>query len=151
MQSLPHGLGAGRQKETPAQYLTDPFDAKRGVLPLQLDDLVSDRRGQLRSAFASIRTLQARLAILPIGTQPQHQTGLADAEFLTDQRHGEPFLEMQPDGFELFGFGETAHFFRAASPLGGAVPLLLYYNVFIHVNTPFIIGVSTAFLLKSVS
>ena len=39
----------------------------------------------------------------------------------------------------------------AASPPRGALPLLFYYGLFIHVNTPFIIGVSTTFLLNSVS
>ena len=46
--------------------------------------------------------------------------------------------------------------FKLAAGLGpgdewGAVPLLLHYRFFVHVNTPFIIEVSTAFRLKSVS
>ena len=81
--------------------------------------------------------------------QPQHQARLADADFRTDQRHSEPILEMQPDGFELLRLGETPGIFRAASPPRGALPLLLYYNFCIHVNTPFIIEVSTALVLKS--
>jgi arylsulfatase A-like enzyme len=47
--------------------------------------------------------------------------------------------------------GEAPHFFGAASPPRGAVPLLCYYNFFIRVNTPFIIEVSTTLLPKSVS
>jgi len=58
---------------------------------------------------------------------------------------------MQPNRLELLVHGETVRFFGAASPPRGAVPLLLYFNFFIHVNTPFIIGVSTTLLLKSVS
>jgi hypothetical protein len=52
---------------------------------------------------------------------------------------------------QLLGRGEAPRCFRAASPPRGAVPLPLYDNFFIHVNTPFIIEVSTTLLLKSVS
>ncbi len=56
--------------------------------------------------------------------------------------------------FTAFSFSATVkrrEFFAPPAPLGGALPLLLCDYFFIHVNTPFIIGVSTPSLLKSVS
>jgi hypothetical protein len=45
VQLLPHGLRTRRQEENPPQHLTDPFDAERGILLLQLDDLLGDGGG----------------------------------------------------------------------------------------------------------
>ena len=94
---------------------------------------------------------QPRLAAESIGLQPQDQGTLADAQLLTDKGLTETFFSIQPNGFELFCSRITTRFLRAASPPRGAVLLLLYYRLFIHVNTPFIIGVSTTLVLKSVS
>jgi len=143
VQPLAHRLRAGRQKKAPAQDLRDAFDAERGVFPLQLDDLVGDGLGQFGLAPGPLDRCQASLARQPIRLEPQAQAALADVELPADQGLTEAFLGMQADSFELVSRGETVRIFRAASPPRGAVPLLPYYRLFIHVNTPSIIGVST--------
>src|SRR5579862_771053 len=52
---------------------------------------------------------QPALATEPISLQPVPQAALADTHLLADQGHGESFLQMQPDGLELFGGGEAPH------------------------------------------
>jgi hypothetical protein len=51
----------------------------------------------------------------------------------------------------MIGAGMKRRVVFAPPAPSGAVPLPLYDNFFIHVNTPFIIEVSTTLLLKSVS
>jgi hypothetical protein len=145
-----HRLRAGWQKEPPAQHLTDAFDAKARVLLLELNDLVSDRRRQfwLPTAGLVLQTSFSELLILP---HPSAQVALRYTQFSADVFKLKAFLQPQPHGLEPFLGTETAVFFAAAGPPRGALPLPLGYNFFIHVNTPLIIGVSTAFLLKSVS
>jgi hypothetical protein len=151
MQTLPHRLRAGRQKEAPAQHLADTLDAEGGILLFEFNDLLRDGSGQpIRSRTRRLR-LQTGFTAQPIGLQPVVHAALANVELLGDQGHAEAFLEMQPHGPKLFSSRVTAHFFRAASPPRGAVPLLLCYNFLIHANTPFIIGVSTNYPSKSVS
>lgn len=147
---LAHRLRAGRQKETPAQQLADAFDAEAGVLLLEFDDLLRDGSRQLRTALAGsdLKTGFPELLILP---DPVVQATDGHAHLDADILHAEPFFEPQPDGFEFFVRRITSRFFRAASPPRGAVPLLLYYGLLFHVNTPAIIGVSTTSCLKSVS
>ena len=126
MQPLANGLRTGRQEEPAAQHLRDAFDAEGGILPLEFEDLVGDRRGQPVLSRARLGGLQPRLPIRPERFQPQPEAGSTDADFLTYRRHVKAFLQIKPDGLELFVFAETTRFFRAASPPRGAVPLLLY-------------------------
>jgi len=146
-----HRLRAGRQEKAPAQQLADALDAERGILLLELNDLLSDRTRQPGCAPSGLAGLQTRLARQPVRLQPMFQAAFAHAEFLAHQALTEPLLQMQPDGLELVCHGIAAFFSAAASPPRGAMLLLLHYRLFIHVNTPFIIGVSTTSLLKSVS
>ena len=143
VQPLAHRLRAGRQKKAPAQYLRDAFDAERGVFLFELDDLVGDRCRQPGLPGTRRSRLQPRLTQGVILADPAAQAALRHANLGADIRQTEALLQPQAHGLELFISGETAHFFRAASPPRGAVPLLLYYSLFIHVNTPSIIGVST--------
>jgi hypothetical protein len=110
--------------------------------------LYSDLESNLKPSYFD---LWSRLAGFADSDRELSPTALQQPHFLTDQVQAKPFLRIQPDRFELLCGGETPRIFRTASPPRGAVPLLLNYNFFIHVNTPFIIEVSTAFLLKSVS
>ena len=126
MQPLAHRLRAGRQQEPPTQHLADSLDAERGILPLQLNDLLSDGFGEFGGAFAGLPRLQPGFSLLPIPADPVAQTTVSHAHLVADLLQAEPFLQAQPDRLEFFGDGITAHFFRAASPPRGAVPLLLY-------------------------
>ena len=115
--------------------------------------LLRDRRGQCLGARLLLSSLlQTCLSELLIPMDPIMQTADSHAHLAADILHAEPFLEPQPDSFELFVRRITALFFRAASPPRGAVPLLLYYCLLFHVsNTPSIIGVSTTLSPKPVS
>jgi hypothetical protein len=95
--------------------------------------------------------VQRGLATQAVLLQPQPQATFTDAQLLADQLLAEPFFPMQPDGPELFGHGITAALPVGARPPRGAVPSRLCYGLFIHVNTSFIIEVSTPLPLKSVS
>ena len=117
----------------------------------ELDDLLGDHRRQFGRPFAREPGLQSGFALLLILADPAAEPTVRHPHFRTDLTPAKAFLQVQPDGFDFFGGGVTPRFFRAASPPRGAVPLLLYYRLFIHVNTPFIIGVSTTLMLKSVS
>jgi hypothetical protein len=121
------------------------------VLGFELLDFIGDGRRQLGTPPPAAHGLQSGLASQPVLLQPHAEDAFADAQLLADQGLTEPFLQMQPNGLELFSHGVAPRCFRAASPPRGALPLLFYYGLFIHVNTPFIIGVSTTFLLNSVS
>ncbi|HMH07805.1 MAG TPA: hypothetical protein VK579_14080 [Terriglobales bacterium] len=145
-----HRLRTGGEKEPAAQQLGDAFDAKGRMLGLELLDFFGDGRRQLGPPPPPGWWLQAGLTAEAIGLQPMFQTALADVEFLADQGEAEPLLPMQSDGLELLSHGVARSFFRAARPPRGA-GLLHCYSLFIHVDTPFIIGVSTTFLLTSVS
>jgi len=150
MQPLTDRFRAGRQEKEPAQHLADAFDAQGRILPLDLDNLVGDGSRQARLSWPGHSGLQARFPAQAIGFDPVFHAALADPHRLADNLHAVAFVQMQPDGLEFFLRAEPALFFRAGPPRG-APPLLLYYNVFIHVNTPSIFGVSTPFLLNSVS
>src|SRR5690242_17908182 len=130
--------------------MADAFDAEAGVLLLQLDDLLRDGSGQLRPALAGT-DLKTRLPELLILPDPGVQATDGHAHLAADILHAEPFFEPQPDGFEFFVRRIASRFFRAASPPRRAVPLLRYYCLLFHVNTPAIIRVSTTSYLKSVS
>ena len=155
VQTTAHRLRAGRQEEEPAQDLRDALDAEGGMCPLEFEDLLGDRPGQLGLAPAGIGRLQPCFAAEPIRLQPRAKAALADAHLRTDQRLGEPLLPMQPDGLELVIHCEPpARFLVGARPPRGALALLLCYCdycLLFHVNTPSIIGVSTTFTLESVS
>jgi hypothetical protein len=120
-------------------------------LLFQLEDLGGDRRRQSGRSLGGLSWVQRGLAAETILLQPQPQATFTDAQLPADQLLTEPFLSMQPDGLELFGDRVTAALAVGARPPRGAVPSLLCYVRFIHVNTSFIIEVSTPLPLKSVS
>jgi hypothetical protein len=151
VQVLANRLRAGRQEEPAAEQLRDAFDPKGGVLGFEFADLFTNGRRQLGPPLPPGWWLQAGLAAEAIGLQPMFQTALAEVEFLADQGQAEALLLVEPDRLEFFGHGVAPLFLRGARPPRGAVPSLLCYSLFIHVNTSFIIEVSTPLPLKSVS
>ena len=52
MQPLAHRLRTGREQEPTAQHLTDAFDAERGILLFEFDDLFGDRRREFGGTLA---------------------------------------------------------------------------------------------------
>ena len=120
------------------------------MLGLELLDLLADGRWELgpRGREDGLQSGFARQAVL---LQPQAEDAFADPQLLADQGLAKPFLPMQPDGLEFFGHGVAPSVLGGARPPRGARGSLLCYGLFIHVNTSFIIEVSTPFLLKSVS
>ena len=153
MQVTAHGLGAGREQEPTAEPLADALDAESGMLLLQGDDLLVNGRGQLGLGLVARRRLEPGFTAQPVSAHPVFHTALADAGLLADDREAESLLEVEPDNPEFFGRGIAPIFWRALPPRGDErmSPLLLDYCFFIHVNTSFIIEVSTTFSLKSVS
>lgn len=139
------GLGTGREEEPTAEPLTDALDAEARVLLLQGDDLLADGRRQFGFGLVAGRRLESGFAGEAIGADPLVQAALADVGLLADDRQAEAFLDIEPDGPELFGQGVAPVFRRAIPPRGdGRMTLLLLdYCLFIHVNTSFIIEVST--------
>ena len=96
-QRRPHRLRARRQVEPAPQRLRDPLRPSGRILPLQLHDLVLDRRRTLlapRMAEARHR-MQTRLAADPVGPHPAEQRVLGDPRLRADRRHVEPFLDPQ--------------------------------------------------------
>jgi hypothetical protein len=154
VQVPPHRLGAGREEEPTAQPLADAFDAEARVFLLQREDLVPDGGRQLGLTGVLGGGLEAGLAGQLVEFDPALEAALVHVALLGHERVAEAFLQVQPDGPEFFGRGEMRPFFRGAIPPRGdgrMTLLLLDYCLFIHVNTPSIIGVSTALTLKSVS
>ena len=121
------------------------------MLGLELLDLLADGRRQLGPGGQQRGGLQSGFAGQAIRSQPMIQTALADAQFPADRGEAETLLLVEPDGAELFGHGVAPSILRRARPPRGAGGLLLCYWFFIHVNTSFIIEVSTTLPLKSVS
>jgi len=87
-----------------------------------------------------------------LGVVMEDHAGGAAFEAAPGAVHAELLFQPQPDRLEPdFRRIGGPRFFAAASPPRGALPLLLYYWLFTHVNTPSIIGVSTTLPAKSVS
>lgn len=151
VQVAAHRLRAGREEEPAPEQLADAFDAEGRMLGLELLDLLADGRGQLGRARGRDHRLQPGFTGQAVLQDPAMDTALADVQFGGHERQGEALLEVQADGPEFFGHGVAPPFFGRARPPRGAVGGLFYYRWFIHVNTSFIIEVSTTFTLKSVS
>jgi hypothetical protein len=121
------------------------------MLSFKLLDLLADGRGQLGWPRGLDDRLQSGFAGQAVLVHPALEAGLADVEFGGHELIAEAFLEMQTDGPEFFGHGVAPAFLGRASPPRGARESLLGYSLFIHVNTSFIIEVSTPLPSKSVS
>jgi hypothetical protein len=151
VQVAAHRLRAGREEEPAAEQLGDAFNAKGGMLGLELLDLLADGRWQLGRTRGWRDRLQSRFARQAILVHPALKAGFAQVQFGGHEFVAEAFLEVQPDGPEFFGHGVAPTFLGRARPPRGARGSLLCYSWFSHVNTSFIIEVSTSFPLKSVS
>jgi hypothetical protein len=145
-----HRLRTGRQEEPTTQQLGDALDAEGRMRGLELLDLFGDGRGQLGPRGRDHR-LQPGFASQAILLHPMLEAALADIEFGCHEFIAEALLKVQPDGPEFFGHGVAPPSLGRASPPRGASRSLLCYCFFSHVNTSFIIEVSTPLPLKSVS
>ena len=116
------GLRAGFQEEPTPQQLRDPLNAEAGVLLLQLDDLLGDRRRQPLTGGAGPHRAHALLAPGFVDTQPIMHRGRAHSHLLANQRHAESFFQVQLHRPKLqFGRTPASRSFPAARtpPRGG--------------------------------
>jgi hypothetical protein len=102
MQGLSDRLVAAGQKQHPAQQVGDRFDPEGGMLLLQLDDLLFDRRANLSTSPQDIagRRPKPGFAVLAIRPNPPRQRTVGNADFLGHQLEREPFFQPQPHGLQ---------------------------------------------------
>ena len=155
MQVTTNCFRTGWEQEPAPEPLADALDAEGGMLLFEGDDLLANGGRQLGARLGWVGRLQAGLAELTVSFDPFAEGRMADPEFGAHRALTEALLEVQADGIKTELRRITASRFggRAIPPRGdGRMRLLLLdYCLFIHVNTPSIIGVSTPFPLKSVS
>lgn len=121
------------------------------MLRFEFADFFTNGWRQLGAALRREGGCQSRLARESIGFDPQGNTAFADVEFLTHKGQAEALVLIEPDRLEFFGRGVAPSILGGASPPRGARGSLRCYGWFSHVNTSFIIEVSTTFRSKSVS
>lgn len=131
-----HRLRASRQEEHPPQQLGDPFDAARGLLFFEFEDLVADGLRQLDAGPGRQPALQGLLTLPSISRRPLVNRGAANAQFPGDQLLGEALFEVKFDRAQplLKGEAMSRHFWRSAPRGGGGLPLLLYWFILLHVT-----------------
>jgi hypothetical protein len=98
LEVLADRLGAGLQAEEPPQDLRDAPDPLPRILPLQLRDLVLDRRGHFGGQGASQSVLKPRLAIPSVAPEPLVDRRGRDPQFAGHQGNAEAFLHVQLHG-----------------------------------------------------
>ena len=104
MQGLPHRLRTRRQMKDPPQHLRDPFDPEFLVPPLDLKDLLPDRRTHPRrprllpGGSARFRA-EIRFPSVLVLVHPVPDRRVTHPEFLRHQLRRNAFFQKQPHGF----------------------------------------------------
>jgi hypothetical protein len=112
-------LRAGLQEEDPPKQLADPFNPPAGFLPLEFQDLVTNRRGQLRPGNATDLGFESLLAIEPVAAHPLVNRGGADPYLAGDELLREALFQVEFDDAHSLFEGAWRIFSRRSPPRGG--------------------------------